>query len=87
MNFPTPMVGMQLVDKNGKLTAEGVHLLSLLIQPLQQNLSNEGIILPSQNSANITTLNTATSVGRIIFNSTTGKVMINNSGTYQNVLV
>ncbi len=85
MKFPTPLVGMQLVDKDGKLTSEGVHFFSLLLQPLQTNLSDEGVIVPTQPNENILKLNTSQSVGRIIFNTTTNRLMMNNNGTYQNV--
>lgn len=55
MNIPT-MIGGPFVDKEGMLTDEARKLLEQLLQVMQQSLSQEGIVIPSQNNTNIATI-------------------------------
>jgi len=51
---------------------------------MQTNLSNEGFVMPSiTTTENLAALSTTQSIGRIIYDQTTGLMKLNNNGTYQ----
>lgn len=52
MNIPN-FVDMQVIDKDGFFTPEWKIIMQNLIQTLQQNASDEGLVAPTQNAANI----------------------------------
>jgi hypothetical protein len=57
--------------------------LSVLVTQLQQNLSNEGFTVPSQTNDNVTKLNNAKSLARILYNSTNNTFIGNVNGTFK----
>lgn len=59
MIVPT-MIKSQFVDKDGFLTDEAKNLMEQLLQNMQQNLSNEGVVVPSQSAANIAIIQNGT---------------------------
>ncbi len=61
--------------------------LSMIIQQLQRNLSDEGYKVPQQPTANITQLNTAQSVGALLYDSDTDELKVNINGTFKVVQV
>ncbi len=69
----------------GRLTPQASLFLSELVSLFQQNLSDEGYTLPSQDTATIARLNTSQSIARILYNSNTGKGMICENGTYKTI--
>jgi uncharacterized protein YtpQ (UPF0354 family) len=48
------MIKQQFVDKDGFLTDAAKNLMEQLLQNMQQNLSDEGLVVPGQDSANVT---------------------------------
>lgn len=75
----------QFVDKNGMLTDSAQLFLSNLISQLQSILTPEGIFIPKQSAENIVILNTAESIGSLIFNSDTNKAQVNLTGTFKDI--
>jgi hypothetical protein len=87
----------KLVQVNGEIHPNWKSFFEQLINVQQYHLSDEGYILPRQQTENITKLENASTnnpnnprpqdnqTGRVIYNSETQKSMINNSGNYQNV--
>jgi len=69
MNIPN-FEDVPFVDKNGLLTDAWKNILQQLFQELQNNVSNEGIMIPQQSAANIIILTTTESIGSIIYDST-----------------
>lgn len=55
MIVPTMIEG-PFVDKDGNLTDQARKLMEQLLQNMQQNLSQEGIVVPSQDAAAIATI-------------------------------
>lgn len=56
---------------------------SVLITQLQQNVSNEGFIIPSQTNDHVTKLNNTKSLARILYNSTNNTFIGNVAGTFK----
>lgn len=52
----------------------------------QQNLSNEGFVIPAQGGANFDTLNNSNNTQRFIFNSDNNSMMMNNSGNFESIV-
>lgn len=75
----------KFVDRNGNLTAEWQLILQQLFTLLQTNLSNEGYKLPQQTTAIITSLNTAASIGNLIYDSTLDVAKVNLAGVYKTI--
>ena len=78
-----------LVDDKGMPTSEELAFRQALITSLQQNFGNEGLIAPSQNAANATTIqnnqviNQATGVaektlvpGTLLYDTTTNTLLV-----------
>lgn len=76
--------GMQWVDNEGKLTAVAASFLAQLVMQLQQNLSNEGFVIPSQDQANVNAL-IGTQAGSLVFNTTTQTLQILIGGVWQDL--
>lgn len=74
----------RVVDEDGFFTPEWANLMSILITQTQNNLGNEGYVLPQQSSANITDLTDASkSTGAIVYNSTDNTMMGNIGGAWK----
>lgn len=86
MMFPN-FFNSQMVDRSGNLTDAWSNMFQDLVTQLQTNFNNEGIKVPQQATANITALNTAASVGNLLYNSDTNQLMVNIAGTYKVVTV
>jgi len=67
--FVPTMLQQQLVDKDGLLTEAWRSLFEQLLQNMQQALSDEGIVTPSQDTANIAIIQPAAMNGTLIFNT------------------
>jgi len=62
--------GSNLIDKDGRLTAEWALFLDKLISALQGTLNQEGLAVPPQTAANIALLTGTASLGNILYDST-----------------
>jgi hypothetical protein len=58
---------------------------SQLTTSLQQNVSDEGFVIPQVTNEQLAVLNTPASNARIIYNSDTNQMMANLNGTYQTI--
>lgn len=85
MNIPN-FQNVQFVDENGYLTPEWQLIMQQLFQALQSNLSDEGYKVPQQPTAVINQLNTAASIGALLYDSTTNQLKVNISGTFQVII-
>jgi hypothetical protein len=81
-NVPTA----KLVGKDGFITEEWNAYFSNLSTLLSQNLSDEGYAFPPQSNDNVLQLNTVDSSRRIIYNADIEKMMLNNDGTFKEIL-
>src|SRR5437773_247311 len=74
MNIPSLILQTPIVDKNGMITPTWAGILTHLITQLQNNMSNEGYVLPQQPTSNLATLSAAENyqkyVGSILYDST-----------------
>ena len=69
MKIPN-FINQRFVDKDGNLTEHWQHTLEQLFQELQQQMSDEGHIAPSQTAANIAVLDgDAAKAGAIVYAS------------------
>ena len=85
MNIPSfPASLPKFVDKNLNLHTIANSFFTTLMTVLQQNLSDQGYVIPMQDSATLAQL-AAQGIGKIIFNSDTQKMNINNNGTFQEI--
>lgn len=82
----TSLTNEKFVDKNGHLTPVARALLEQLINQLQINLSDEGYILPQQDNANVTLLNTNQSKGALLYNNETNEAMVNIENTFKDLV-
>lgn len=84
MKLPT-LNFTQWTDKNGNLTGEAQLFLQQLLGQLQPNLSDEGYVIPKQDTTNIGVLNNSKSANTLIVNSDTNQLLFNQNGTYKTV--
>lgn len=76
----------RFVEKDGHLTEEWRHVLEQLFNELQQQMSDEGHVMPSQDATNVAVLDgDATKAGATLYNTTTKKAMINIDGTLKEI--
>lgn len=81
-----PFLDMPVIDiKTGKLTDAWKTYFEQLDSVLTTVITKEGIALPPQDATTITILNTTQSIGRMLFNTTTSKEMVNETGTFRTV--
>lgn len=79
-----PVQNPQFVNKDGTLHNVNVSFFTQLTRALQDNLSHKGYLLPAQTTSNIAELEPLT-VGRILYNSDTKKMSVNNTGKFKEV--
>lgn len=72
MKIPS-LTSWQIADKTGMATPAFQQFMSELITVLQQNFNDEGIFMPQQTTANITTLNTGQSTSAVVYDSNTNQ--------------
>ena len=76
----------KIVDENGYLTEQWKHTLDQLFNELQQQMSDEGHIMPSQNAANVAKLDgDATKNGALLYNEDTNKALVNINGSLKEI--
>lgn len=81
------VLDVPIADKEGRLTPPWRDFLSQFFIQMQQNFSNEGYKLPQQTAANILLLNTAKSIGNLLYDSDNNQFKVNINGTYKVVQV
>lgn len=78
-------------DSNGEFTgnlSSGFFLIfQQLISVLQKNLSDEGYLLPKQETSIINQLNTTKSTGALIYDLDTNQAKVNINGTFKIIQV
>jgi len=84
MKIPS-FINEKMVDENGHLTAPWKNTLANLMQQLQGSLSDEGVSIPHQDTATITSLNTQKSEGNLLYNKETKEMYVNLDGTYKKI--
>lgn len=86
MNIPN-LSQIKVVDEKGNMHEDLHNFLSQIVIALQQNLSNEGFKIPQQPTTNITQLNTAKSIGAVLYDNATHELKVNINGTFKVVQV
>jgi len=86
MNVPAYSAS-QVVDKNGNWTFAWLQVITQLLQQLQTNFSNEGLVLPQQTSSNISTIAPNYPNGIMFYNSSTNTMQVKINGTVKTVTV
>lgn len=83
MKIP-PFNNTKVVDENGYLTQEWRSILQALFEGLQYQVSDEGLIVPSQSAANIALL-TSSPVGALVYDSDNDLAKINIAGSWKTI--
>lgn len=81
--IPNRPISNKVINDKGELHPEWDHFFDGLISTLQKNLSNEGVVIPQQTTANITALNTDRSVGALLYDKQTNELKVNIDGEYK----
>lgn len=76
----------KLSSTDGRISPTWAAYFQNLMTQMRLNLSDEGYVAPSLTSAEISQINNTDNVGKILYNTTTQRMMINNSGTFENIL-
>jgi hypothetical protein len=82
MSIPN-FIDTKFTDKEGNLTDTWKMILSQLFSHLQNNLSQEGIKVPQQTTANIGILDNINSLGALIYDKDTNELKVNINGTFK----
>jgi hypothetical protein len=77
----------QLSMPDGGINTIWASFFQNLITQMRLNLSDEGYVVPFKTDDEILQLNNTDNVGKILYNTTTQRMMINNSGTFENIQV
>jgi hypothetical protein len=88
MKIPN-FVDEKIVGEGGKLTDSWKQLLTVLFSQLQQNLSNEGHVVPSQNTTDMTTIlsDAAKENGTLLYDETTHELKVKIGGLIKTIQV
>lgn len=76
-----------ITSSDGKLTPAWRDFLSQFFLQMQQNFSQEGLVVPQQSTTNINTLNTAQSTGALLYDNQLNELKVNINGTFKVVQV
>ncbi len=86
MNIPT-FTDAKITDENGNLTQIWKDIFFQLLNELQDNASDEGLVVPQQTTTNIGLLDPTKYIGALIYDSDTNEFKVNINGTYKVVQV
>jgi hypothetical protein len=75
-----------IADKDGKINETWMASFNELLTQLQNNLSNEGYLIPGQDSANVAKLATPQSSNALLVDSDTQELLINKGGVWHKIL-
>lgn len=78
-----PNLAQPFLLGDGEINPNFVFMMQKLVTELQRVLGDEGLSPAKHDTAAIATLNTAASIGKIVFNTTTSKFMGNETGTFK----
>lgn len=82
----TPFPTMQFkVHQNGYMSQEWSYYFSMNTQEQQLYFSQDGHLVPTRTSTELSTLSTTQYTGRFAYNSTTNNHMANTAGQFQNL--
>lgn len=73
------------VDKQGAPTPDFHLMMTQLISTLQSHLGNQGYLFPGQNSAQILDLNTTDHKSKILYDTDTSSMKLNNDGEFKDI--
>jgi hypothetical protein len=76
----------RIVTNDGGISPTWAAFFQNLMTQMRLNLSDEGYVVPFLDSAEIAQIDNAENIGKILYNTTTARMMINNSGTFENIL-
>ncbi len=76
----------RLANEGGGISSTWAAFFQNLMTQMRLNLSDEGYVVPFLDSAEIAQIDNAENIGKILYNTTTARMMINNSGTFENIL-
>jgi hypothetical protein len=76
---------VKLVNKDGTPTASAQLMFTQLFTQLQNYLSNEGLKVPLQTTANISELNIDKSTGALLYDQQTHELKVNINGEFKTV--
>jgi len=77
----------KIVNVDGTLNETWLSFFQNLITQLSINVNDEGYKFPELTEDKILQLNTPNNANKIVYNITTNKMMLNNAGTFENILV
>lgn len=77
----------KIVNVDGTLNNTWLSFFQNLITQLSINVNDEGYKFPELTEDEILQLNTPSNANKIVYNITTNKMMLNNAGTFENILV
>jgi hypothetical protein len=77
----------KIVNVDGTLNETWLSFFQNLITQLSINVNDEGYKFPELTEDEILQLNTPSNANKIVYNITTNKMMLNNAGTFENILV
>jgi hypothetical protein len=84
MNVPN-FIYERVVDDKGFLTAAWQKFFNQLINEMNQNLGEEGLVMPSQPTTNIALLTNALN-GAMVYDATINQPKINVNGTFKTIV-
>ena len=77
----------KIVNVDGTINDTWLSFFQNLITQLSINVNDEGYKFPELTEDEILQLNTPNNANKIVYNITTNKMMLNNAGTFENILV
>jgi len=86
MNVPS-WVHNRLVNPDGTITEEWEIMINQLLSQLNINFSDEGLVAPSQTTANINTIETNAQNGTLLYDSITNTLKVRLSdGSFHTIM-
>lgn len=82
MKLPNLTFG-PICDNNFNVSTEWAQYFSQTTQQIQENFSDNGVVLPKQTSANISLLSGSSNIGLMVYDSDTNEFKININGTWK----
>lgn len=87
MNIPNlPHISEAMTADGKQINPSWYLFFQQLVTEMQNNLSQEGVGIPSQPQANITQLQTSLKTPSIIHNADTNKYLLNENGVYKTIV-
>lgn len=84
-NLPSIMVPLIHQDNKNQMHPSWHLFFSQLLQELQANLSQQGINIPQQNTANISTIQLSNPLPSFVTNSDTGEPYVAINGVFKKI--